>query len=284
MHLFDFSGGTGVFMSLCPAKTLAGGHACYILPKFGRLVYYMFVDESGSPLIPRVGARSGDIFLQCGLIVHAANVHEARAAVDRAKRELFGDKDPMKWELHAYEIWRGRGRFSKDLRITDTDEKLKVFARSVRAIQESKAVLVSVIIRKDRLTSGHRDLLKLSWMMITERFEQYLANHGDGEHGVIIADASGRGTESKIANLMLDMSIGMGRRRGRPTLVSTDVDFVNSLDEPLVQAADMAAYITHKSYRGYALFKGLFDALVPCMWQHNGKLEGFGIKHYPDRG
>lgn len=32
------------------------------------------------------------------------------------------------------------------------------------------------------------------------------------------------------------------------------------------------------------MFKGPFDALAPCTLQHNGKLEGFGIKHYPDRG
>ena len=32
------------------------------------------------------------------------------------------------------------------------------------------------------------------------------------------------------------------------------------------------------------MFKVPFDALAPCTLQHNGKLEGFGIKHYHDRG
>lgn len=62
------------------------------------------------------------------------------------------------------------------------------------------------------------------------------------------------------------------------------MNFAGPLGWPLVQAAYMAAYITHKSHRGYALFKVPFDALAPCMWQHNGKLEGFGIKQYHDRG
>lgn len=243
----------------------------------------MFVDESGTPLIPWAASDNDDIFMQCGLIVHADGVHRARASVDRAKRELFRGKDTMKWELHGYEIWRSRERFAEDLKISNTDEKLKVFARTVQAIKESEVVLVNTIIRKDRLPPSQRDLLKLSWMMITEHFEQYLAYRGDGEHGMIIADASGRGTEVKIKNLLTNMPIGMGCRWGRRDLVSKDVNFVNSLDEPLVQAADMAAYITHKSCGGNALFKGLFVALVPCMWHHNGNLKGFGIKCYPVR-
>lgn len=141
----------------------------------------MFVDESGTARIPNAAARDDVVYIQCGLIVNAGDVHRARAAVDRAKRELFRGKDPMKWELHGYEIWRSRGRFADDLCIP-CNEKLDVFARSVEAIEESGAVVVSV-----------------------------------------------------------------------------------------------------KHYAGNALFGGLFDALMPCMWQRDGNLEGFGIKHYPDR-
>lgn len=247
-----------------------------------RFVHYMFVDESGTARIPDAAARDDVVYIQCGLIVNAGDVHRARAAVDRAKRELFRGKDPMKWELHGYEIWRSRGRFADDLCIPSI-EKLDVFARSVEAIEESGAVVVSVIIQKDRLTSRRHNLLTISWRLITERFERYLADCGDGERGGIIADASGRGTEAKIRGLMHDMYVGIGRHRGRPVHVSKDVRFVDSLSEPLVQAADMAAYIMHKHYAGNALFGGLFDALMPCMWQRDGSLEGFGIKHYPDR-
>ena len=76
----------------------------------------------------------------------------------------------------------------------------------------------------------------------------------------------------------------MGRHQRNPALVSTDVRFVDSAGEQLVQAADMAAYIIHKHSRGDGLFGGLFDALVPCMWRQDGIIEGHGIKHYPDRG
>ena len=246
-------------------------------------MHYMFVDESGTAQIRRAAARTDAFYIRCGLIVHMDDVHRARGAVDRTKRELFSGKDTMKWELHGYEIWRGRGRFAHDLHIPRLDEKLKVFARTVEAIEESGAVLTSVIIDKNRLPSGRHNLLKLSWRMITESFEEYLAYRGDGEHGNIVADASRRGTEAKIGRLLQDMHVGTGRPRGPLVLVSKDMRLVNSLSEPLVQAADMAAYIMHKHYAGNALFGGQFDALMPCMWQRDGNLEGFGITHYPDR-
>ena len=170
---------------------------CYILLKFLRPVHYMFVDESGTAQIRRAAARTDAFYIRCGLIVHMDDVHRARAAVDRAKRELFRGKDTMKWELHGYEIWRSKGRFAADMRIPDS-RKPAVFIRTVEAINESGAVLVTVIIRKNRLASKRNSLLKLSWRLIAERFEQYLADCGGGERGNIVADASERGTEAKI--------------------------------------------------------------------------------------
>lgn len=243
----------------------------------------MFVDESGTTSISETAATHGDVaYIQCGLIVQADDVHRARAAVDRAKRELFKGVDTMKWELHGYEIWRSKGKFAAQMRIPDS-EKIPVFARIVKALEESESVLVSVIIWKDRLPPGQHNLLKISWRLIIERFEQYLADQGRGECGSIIADASGRGTEAKIKSLLKDVYVWQRKRRSHPVLASTDVGFVDSLDEPLVQAADMAAYIMHKHCRGDDSFRGLFDALVTRIWQCDGRVEGFGIKHYPDR-
>lgn len=255
---------------------------CYMLPGSTRPVYYMFVDESGTPRISGDAARGDVAYIQCGLIVHEDNVHRARAAVDRAKRELSKGIDTMKWELHGYEIWRSKGKFAAGLRIPDS-EKNSVFVRAVKALEESECVLVCVIIWKDRLPPGQHNLLKISWRLIVERFEQYLADRG-GDCGSIIADASGRGTEAKIRSLLQDVYVWQGRRRIHPVLTSTDVRFVDSLDEPLVQAADVAAYIVQKHCRGDDSFRGLFDALVTRVWQCDGKADGFGIKHYPDHG
>lgn len=144
--------------------------------------------------------------------------------------------------------------------------------------------MVSVIISKNRVPYGRHNLLNLSWKLIAERFEYYLACSGGGDRGEIIADASSRGTEERIRSLLREMSVGMGRHQRNPSLVSADVRFVDSASEQLVQAADMAAYIIHKHSRGDGLFGGLFDSLVPCMWRQDGILEGHGIKHYPDRG
>lgn len=162
-------------------------------------------------------------------------------------------------------------------------KKLEMLARTVKAIKESGAVLVCVIISKNRIPHGRHDLLNLSWKLITERFEHYLACRAGGDRGGIIADASSRGTENKIKNLLRQMSVGMGRHQRSLALVSTDVRFVDSASEQLVQAVDIAAYIIRKHCLGDDLFNDLFDALVQCMWRQDGVLEGHGIKHYPDR-
>ena len=73
----------------------------------------------------------------------------------------------------------------------------------------------------------------------------------------------------------------IGRCKSRPPLVLKDIRFVDSLSEPLVQAADMVAYIIHKHCRGDILFGRWFDALAPCMWHHDGRIKGFGISYYP---
>lgn len=242
----------------------------------------MFVDESGNPRVREAGARDDGIYIQSGLIVRADEVHRARAAVDKAKREMFRGKDPMNWELHGYDVWRGTGQFRNDLPPLDNREKLAVFTRTVGAIEESGAVLVSVIIWKNRMPSERHNLLRLAWRLITDRFGQYLADRGGGEAGQIIADASSRGTEAKIRDVVREMSERMSLYRHRPVLVLGDVRFVDSASEPLVQAADMAAYIMHKHCRKDALIGGCFDALVPCMWQRGGEIRGFGITHRPD--
>ena len=72
-------------------------------------MHYMFVDESGNPLMRKVPLRGDDIYIRCGLIVDGDGMHRTKAAIDEAKRELFKGKDPLKWELHGYEIWRGGG-------------------------------------------------------------------------------------------------------------------------------------------------------------------------------
>lgn len=111
-----------------------------------------------------------------------------------------------------------------------------------------------------------------------------MACRGSGDRGETTADAGTRGTEDRIGCLLQKMSAGIGRHQYNPVLVSTDVGFVDSASEPLAQTVDMSAYTIYRSCRGDVVFRDLFNALVPRMWRHGGVPDGYGIKHYPDRG
>ncbi len=247
----------------------------------GRRVYYMFVDESGSARVSADPSRNDDVYIQTGLIVHADDVHRARAAIDRVKRELSKGKDTKDWELHGYEVRRDKGAFAADLRVSDREERLTAFTSTIKAIKESEAVLISVIIWKNRLPPGQHNLLRTSWRLLTERYGQYLASCGGGEVGKIVADSSSRGTEAKIRGVLQEISKRRARIGSRLVLVSDYVRFVDSRSEPLVQAVDMVTYAIRRYCRNDASFKGCFEALAPSMWQRDGKIDGFGINYYP---
>ena len=131
-----------------------------------------------------VGGRCERLPANLTIYRHADSVHRARAAVDKAKRELFGCKGPPKWDLHGYEIWKGAG-FQKTCTCLAATKNRNV--HTARAIEKSGATLVSVIISKNRPPSGRHNLPNLSWSLITGRFEHYMACRGRGDRGEITA-------------------------------------------------------------------------------------------------
>ena len=61
-----------------------------------------------------------------------------------------------------------------------------------------------------------------------------------------------------------------------------DVVFKDPRREPLIQGADIAAYVLQKCCYGDPSFTGWLDGLKACMWRRGGEVHGFGIKDYPD--
>ena len=248
-------------------------------------MYFAFVDDSGSARPYRAGARGGgSVHILSALIVHERDLRGARDAIDRAKRDLFAESDPWSWEMHAYNVWNNKGDFSGDDRSLNLERKKDVFSRSVEGIADSGATLVNVVVWKSRLPGGLTGprIRALSWRLLVERFEAYLAARGGGDLGMVVSDASNRATESEIMEALRDPEARIGRHKSRRSLVLEDVIFKDSRSEPLLQAADIVAYILQKNCRGDPSFAEWFDALGPSMWQQGDDIYGFGIKNYPD--
>lgn len=219
-----------------------------------------------------------------GIIVHERIFHCARAAIDEVKLDLFAGLDPDSWELHAYDMWNSRGDFSGDDRSLNLAGKREVFSKAVEGIAGLGVTLVSIVVWKDRLPDGLSSLRirALSWRLLVERFEAYLRARGGEDLGVVVSDASNRTTEAEIKRALKAPEARIGRHKSRRSLVLEDVFFWDSRTEPLIQGADMVAYILQKHCRGDPSFAGWFDALKPCMWRQGGSIHGFGIKNYPD--
>ena len=248
-------------------------------------VYLMFVDDSGSIRPCRACARGGAVHILSGLIVHERDLHDARNAINDAKRRLFAGSDHEGWEIHAYDIWNNKGDFSGADRSLNPEKKKEVFSSVVKGIEKSGATLASVVIWKNRLPAGHGSLhiRALSWRLLAERFEAYLAASGGEDLGMVISDASNRTTEAEIERAFRESEARIGLHKRRRSLVLEYVVFGDSRGEPLIQGADAVAYILQKRCAGDPSFAGWICALERIMWRRDGAVQGFGIKDYPDR-
>ena len=245
----------------------------------------MFVDDSGSARPDRGGgARAGgSVHILSGLIVHERDLRGARESVNDVKRVILAGFDPQSWEMHAYHMWNNRGDFSGTDRRLGLEGKREAFSRAAEGIAGSGATLVSVVVWKSRLPAGRgaRRIRALSWRLLAERFEAYLEAKGGGDLGMVVSDASNRTIEEEIKKALREAEARTGRRKGRRSLVLGHVAFTDSRGEPLIQAADTAAYILQRHCGGDASFAGWFDTLCHGMWKDGDRIRGFGIKHCP---
>ncbi len=246
-------------------------------------MYAMFVDDSGNTHPHRTGAGGVSVHIQSGLVVHEYGIGGARDAIDDAKRDIFAGSNPRGKELHAYDMWNNRGHFSGAGRGLDLGKKKEAFSRTAGATAGSGASLASVVVWKNPLHGGFDGprTRTLAWRLLAERFEAYLAHWGGRDLGLIVSDSSGGPNEAGTRDALAAVNAGIGRRGRYRSRVMEDVIFKDSRREPLIQGADVAAYVIHKRCYGDPLFASWYAGLEACMWSIGGRVNGFGIKNYP---
>lgn len=242
------------------------------------VVYLLYADGSGNTGINR-RRRDNGLYVLSGVIIHEDCLGAAERMVEEAKKELFPGAEPP--ELHAHDIWNGAGPFADGRLGVNLAKKREIFSRAADLVCVPGVTLISAVVDKDRMADlyGAPDPTEYSWTLVMERFEHFLKSRPGEDRGRIIMDSSREGSESEIRGTVSRLA-RRGSRSQRIEHVMEDVTFVQSHRQNMIQLADMAAYVVHRSYADPS-FRELFERMRPGMYQPAGSPEGYGVKEFP---
>ena len=248
----------------------------------GRIVYFLYADESGQTHIKRSKQDNG-LYILSGVLVHEKDRKSVEKSLDEAKQEMFPNFRPCDWELHAHEIWNDREFFSKEELGLTLKKKKEIFSKIVDLVCGLEITIVSVVIFKDKLTRrSSPEVMKRSWRLLIDAFEGFLRQKQvQTNSGLLYMDSSQKIPESEIRNFVRGWVRGGGNRRHIHHVLE-DLIFVESHMRNLIQLADMIAYVMHKHYKNDSRFERWFKSLEPKMHHSGGRLYGFGIKELPN--
>ena len=234
----------------------------------------LFVDSSGNPR-----SRAGDdaYYMIVGITGSPEELGTLSKMLYGLKLGLVPGTDPRSWELHGVRIIHSRVGYP--LRPRTKDRRLGVFESATRAICESGVTLFGVMADNRRIYArfgADANIIGRSWTLVLERYELYVRHSGQGIPGYVVSDKAGWVDMRRIHELVS----GSMRRRNPISGVRTSrvagIEFVDSMDSPQVQAADMAAYILSRHANGYEGFGEMARLLQESMWvSEDGEWHGW---------
>jgi len=223
-----------------------------------------FVDASGNPR-----SRSGDdAYYTLGCVTGSP---EALGNLSRLmyglKLGLVPGRDPRSWELHGVRITHRRRGYP--LKPRTEAARLAVFGAATRAICESGVTLLVIAVDNRRAHAEFGPGANISgraWTLFLERCEMCMRYQGADAMGHVISDRVGSVDMRQTHALVFDST----RRRNPISGVRTSridgIEFVDSLDSPMVQAADIMAYIISRDINGDGRFGGMAGSLRERTW------------------
>ena len=234
----------------------------------------LFADSSGNPR-----SRAGN-----DAYYTLACVTGSPESLDTLSKMLYGLKlglvpgrDPRSWELHGVRITHSHKHYP--LRPRTEDKRLGIFDAMTRVICEFGVTLFGVMADNRRIYArfgADANIMDATWTFLLERFELFLRHQGAVGMGHVVSDKTGGADMQRIHALVS----GSMRRRNPISGVHTSrvagIEFVDSMDSPPVQAADMAAYILSRHANGYEGFGEMARLLQESMWvSEDGEWHGW---------
>jgi len=204
-------------------------------------VYLLYLDESGRP---RPGSDTH--LVVAGLAIHEEDCYPFAQSLRRVQRKWVGAAN-VDLELHATDIWGGRGAWSR-VETTDRHALVRaVFRHLARWTAPSgrEPKFFGVVVNKPSFPAK---AVERAHEEIFARFDEFLGRlhaAGDSHRSLVIADDSSY--ESLLQTLVPQWKSG-GSRLGKLHSFAEVPLYVDSKASRLVQAADFVAWGTWQYY------------------------------------
>jgi hypothetical protein len=250
-------------------------------------MYLMYVDESGDPGIINSPTR---YFTLSGVVIH--EVHW-QSVMDRVRnfrqrmRSAFGLQ--LREEIHSARFLTSPGAL---VRIPKHDRLaiLRHFADELARMPELS--VINVVVDKHGKTDDC-DVFDLAWQTLLQRFENTLTRNNfpnataKGECGMVFADGH---PSAKLIAMYAQMrccnpapnQTGGGYRNILMRNVIEDPCFRDSAHSPLIQAADLIAFLLYQQeqpnqYMRKSGGRGYFSRIAPILFRRACLADAQGI-------
>jgi hypothetical protein len=178
--------------------------------------------------------------------------HEQVNATARALRDLVEEAsdeygiNPFS-ELHGYDLFHGKEQFEP----LDTMPRARIglYSAAFQTLVDANCWVILRGVSKPGLVRryglGHDHPHRVGMTHLIERIDEFCESaHGGGDHAVIVADEHHETQSILLRDLVVFQDQGTwGYRRRRIRRVVDTIHFVNSRTNPLVQGADLVAFL-----------------------------------------
>ncbi len=202
-------------------------------------MWFAYVDESFNRSQHWVAA----------LLVQHTRVNETaralRNVVDHASAQ-FGI-DPTA-ELHGHDLFHGKGEFAPMKTVPRA--RIALYASALRTLVDADCWIILRGVSKPgllrRYGAGHEHPHRIVMTHLLERIDIFChSTRGDDDHAVVVADEHHETQSALLRDLVTYQDRGTwGYLARRIHRVVDTIHFVNSRTNPLVQGADLIAFLT----------------------------------------
>lgn len=263
-------------------------------------MYLFYVDESGQR---EYGEGTTRYFVLCGVGIPSTSWRSLNDNINALKKLYFGDPTvelKSKW----LRIPSARTKhYVRPYASKETDLQ-ELVAKLYDLIEESDMVLFAAVIDKIQMQEQYstpQSPSSLAYKFIFERFQQFLQGLHQTEQGIVIFDKISeaqfvkRGYENLLSRQHLRY-LEKGTDYVRIDRIIEGLLFIPSYENNFIQIADLCAYNTFRQFRqfgedwdtpgrGQVRSYPYFERIARKFYMGpRGRLSGYGVKKYPDRG